>query len=295
MLVVDKPAGMTSHDVVAIARRCLRERHIGHTGTLDPFATGVLPLAIGRATRLARFMSASMKVYEATIRFGITTDTCDVTGRVEQRTDERPTPEAVRMALTAMLGEHHQRPPQFSAKKVAGQRAYDLARAGVPVSLTPVPVTLASFEILQENVERVTVCLTCSAGFYVRALARDLGEQLGTGACLEALRRTRSGTFTLEGAVTIEELDAGQGPARLRPLSSLLRDMPAVVAAPEGRVRIGHGQPLRKADIAHRLPSVGDPAPDGHWVRVLDAGGELLAVAELRQMDGALLPRVVLI
>ena len=193
VIVVDKPEGLTSHDVVSAARRLLGEKRIGHTGTLDPLATGVLPLVCGRATRLVRFLSASDKDYEATIRFGITTDTYDITGEETSRTGEAPSREALLRALDELTGEYLQTPPAYSAKKVGGRRAYDFARKAETVELAPVPVRVSRVELTAFEGETATVSLTCSAGFYVRVFACRLGEITGTGACLAALRRTRSG------------------------------------------------------------------------------------------------------
>src|SRR5438552_14732430 len=213
VLVIDKPEGLTSHDVVAAARRLLGEKRIGHTGTLDPLATGVLPLACGRATRLVRFLSASDKEYEATILFGVTTDTLDVTGEETSRSGASPSREALVAVLRTFEGEQMQVPPAYSAKKVGGRRAYDFARHDEPVELAAVPVRVPKLELLEFGNERCRISLTCSAGFYVRSLVRDIGERCGTGACLETLRRTRSGDFTIEEAIPLEALHSGTAPA----------------------------------------------------------------------------------
>jgi tRNA pseudouridine55 synthase len=285
VLVVDKPRGLTSHDVVAVARRALGERRIGHTGTLDPLATGVLPLACGRATRLVRFLTASDKDYEATIRFGLTTDSYDVTGSETGRSGRQPAHPDVLRALSALTGSYLQTPPAFSAKKVAGRRAYQMARAEKPVDLTPaaVTVTCAALELLNGDVARVRV--TCSAGFYVRTFAHSLGELVGTGACLEALRRTRSGDFTLEHAVDIERVRAA-GPevlAALIPLDRLLPGVPAMTVTDEGLHRVSHGQDVE-----------GTAAPS-EWVRLMDRNGHLVAMARDGSRSGFLHPAVVLI
>src|SRR6266545_1478652 len=209
VIVIDKPEGLTSHDVVAVARRLLGEKRIGHTGTLDPLATGVLPLACGRATRLVRFLSASDKEYEASILFGVTTDTLDVTGEETSRSGATPSRDALMAALRSFEGEQMQVPPAYSAKKVGGRRAYDFARRDEPVELAAVPVRVSRLELLEFGDDRCRVSLTCSAGFYVRALVRDIGARCGTGACLEALRRTRSGDFTIDEAVPLEAFERG--------------------------------------------------------------------------------------
>src|SRR5512138_289372 len=271
VLVIDKPEGLTSHDVVAAARRLLGEKRIGHTGTLDPLATGVLPLACGRATRLVRFLSATEKEYDATVLFGVTTDTLDVTGEVISRTGRVPSRDGLVAALRSFEGEQLQVPPAYSAKKIAGRRAYELARRDEPVALDPVRVRASRIELVEYDHERPStllgarcrISLTCSAGFYVRALVRDLGERLGTGATLEALRRTRSGDFTLDEAVDLDDVgrkrldpsDPGsriQDPALeslLIPMERLLPGFPAVTVTTEGLTRVSHGQHVRPADV----------------------------------------------
>jgi tRNA pseudouridine55 synthase len=280
VLVVDKPPGLTSHDLVAVTRRCLNEPRIGHTGTLDPIATGVLPLACGRATRLVRFLSASDKHYDATIRFGLTTDSYDVTGTEVSRSETVPTREAVEDVLRSLVGDHLQMPPAFSAKKVGGQRAYAMARRAEPVALQPAPVRLMNVDLLEFTGASARIGLACSAGFYVRSFAHALGERVGTGACLEALRRTRSGPFGLSDAVTLEDLQhdpAGAG-GRAVPLDRLLLDLPGARLTDDGRTRVSHGQDV---DRAHVWPE--DAAcletRAAQWVRLLDGGGRLLALA----------------
>lgn len=296
MLVVDKPGGMTSHDVVAAARRHLREQRIGHTGTLDPLATGVLPLACGRATRLVRFMSASDKSYDATVLFGLTTDTYDTTGRPEQTSPLRPSDPEVAAALSHLRAADRQTPPPYSAKKVDGRRAYALARRDEPVRLEPVPVRLLAVDVLERSPDRLRVRLTCSAGFYVRSFAHDLGQRLGMGACLESLRRIRSGAFGLEQAVSLEQLVRGEAQGAVIPLGLLLPDFEAVVVGPWGRDRVKHGQPLGVADIVSHRPGAGGGAgtPPG-WTRILDEQGLLLGLGRREVPEGPLRPQVVLI
>jgi tRNA pseudouridine55 synthase len=285
------------------ARRLLGEKRIGHTGTLDPLATGVLPLACGRATRLVRFLSAAEKEYDATILFGVTTDTLDVTGEEISRSGRTPSRDALVDALQSFVGEQLQVPPAYSAKKVAGRRAYELARRDEPVALDPVPVWVSRLELLECGPERCRISLTCSAGFYVRALVRDLGERCGTGACLEALRRTRSGDFTLEEAVDLDTL----GPIRDRtnpesrianpgletvliPMERLLPRFPAVTVTAEGLARVSHGQDVRPVDLASR-----DSFGAAEWVKLLDASGALVGLGTRQTHAGSLHPEVVLI
>lgn len=291
ILVVDKPQGLTSHDVVTLARRALGETHLGHTGTLDPLATGVLPLAAGRATRLVQFLMASEKEYEARIRFGLTTDTYDVTGQEVTRVDATPRRAAVEAALGTLTGEYLQAPPAYSAKKIGGRRAYELARAAQVVEPTPVMVTVRRLELVTFDDITATVRLTCSAGFYVRSLAHTLGALVGTGACLDALRRTRSGEFTLDQAVSVLTLQTASGDAvaAIIPMERLLLRMPVVTVTAEGRARVSHGRELGPSHVL-------EPAPgDAEWVRLMSPDGALLAVGARSAQPGSLHPSVVLI
>jgi len=334
VLVIDKPQGLTSHDVVAAARRALRESRIGHTGTLDPLATGVLPLAIGRATRLVRFLMSSDKDYLATIRFGATTDSYDADGEETSRSDRHPDQVAVDAALAKLRGRYEQLPPAFSAKKVAGRRAYDLARRNEHVTLSPVPVEVTRADVVAFDGWSVQLAVTCSAGFYVRSFAHDLGEAVGTGAYLAALQRTRSGEFRIEEATSLDELfgDADTPGARegsreavldwLIPMGELLQGLPAVVVSEEGRVWVGHGRELGPAQyqlsaLNSQLPTANpqtptsraqspkpkdqdpgpgarSPKPEDSWVRVFDGAGNLLALATAGHSPGSLHPAVVL-
>ena len=294
VLVLDKPEGLTSHDVVAAARRALREKRIGHTGTLDPLATGVLPLACGRATRLVRFLTASDKDYDATIAFGFTTDTYDVTGTRTSESDRRPDRDEVERALSSLTGTYPQMPPAYSAKKVGGTRAYEMARRQEPVELTPVTVTVSRAELLDFDERSVRVGITCSAGFYVRAFASTLGELTGSGACLQALRRTRSGEFTLADAVPLGEMvaDAGHAGGRILPMERLLGSFPAVRLTSLERARVSHG-----GDLDGPAPASGAASgePSAAWVRLFDPDGQLVALAIPGTRPGSLHPAVVLI
>jgi tRNA pseudouridine55 synthase len=298
VLVVDKPAGITSHDVVAVARRALGERGIGHTGTLDPMATGVLPLAIGKATRLVRFLSASDKDYDAVIRFGRSTDTYDVTGTTTGESPMRPTRTAVEFGLLALSGAYDQMPPPYSAKKVEGRRAYAMARRDEPVALKAVPVTVSRAVPTAFDDDTASVSLTCSAGFYVRSFAHELGRMLGSGACLESLRRTRSGSFTLSQAVRLEELATGAQEAlesRAIPCTELLTEYPAVRLNDQGLVYVAHGRDLGPAQLAGREAAVPMASPAVPWVRLLDPGGTLVALATPDASSGRLHPSIVLL
>ena len=305
VLVIDKPPGLTSHDVVAVARRALRESRIGHTGTLDPLATGVLPLAIGRATRLVRFLTASDKDYTATIRFGATTDSYDVDGEPTSRSDRHPSASELDAAVAALRGRYDQLPPPFSAKKVGGRRAYDLARRKEEVTLAPVPVHVMRADIEAFDGWSARITLTVSAGFYVRAFAHSLGQSVGTGAYLEALQRTRSGDFRLDEAMTIDELcgDADAPGAKdgtreafldwIIPIDRLLTGFPAVTVTDEGRVWIGHGRELGPSQFDSSGADLVPPLPVAPWTRLLDGDGHLLALATPGKQPRSLHPSVV--
>jgi tRNA pseudouridine55 synthase len=215
LLLVDKPAGMTSHDVVQQVRRIYAERSIGHLGTLDPFATGLLVLLLGRATRLANFLDMEPKVYEAAIKFGTETDTDDSTGTAIREAPP-PADAAIRSAVRLLTGTISQVPPAYSAKSVDGTRAYDAARRGEPLDLQPVDVTVHAWEIRGLDAGSLSATVTCSGGTYIRALARDLGRLTSSAAHLASLRRTRVGSFDVADAATLDTL--ADAPARVRML-----------------------------------------------------------------------------
>ena len=213
LLLVDKPAGITSHDVVQRTRQIYGERSIGHLGTLDPFATGLLVLLLGRATRLATFLETEPKVYDATITFGAETDTDDATGAVT-RSAELPRQADVRAAIDGLTGNIAQVPPDYSAKSVAGVRAYDAARRGVPLALEPVAVTVHAWDIRSIEPHSLRAVITCSGGTYIRGLARDLGRASGSAAHLSSLRRTRVGPFDVDDAHSLDRLATERPPVR---------------------------------------------------------------------------------
>ena len=287
VLVVDKPAGPTSHDIVDRARRALGTRRVGHTGTLDPFATGVLPLCLGRATRLARFLTAGEKTYRATLRLGYATTTDDLTGEPlgEPRHLEL-TDESLRAALAGLVGRFDQVPPAFSARQVDGRRLYELARRGEATARAATPVEVQALDLLSRAGDTLELEVRCSAGTYVRAIARDLGERLGCGAHLVALRRTRSGGFGLDQAVPGDSFERAR--ERVIPMARLLPEWPAVKVGAEGRKRVGHGRELGAEDVL-----LGFPLTAVERVRVVDEDGELLALAVPRGFDasGSELPR----
>jgi tRNA pseudouridine55 synthase len=264
LVLVDKPAGMTSHDVVAVARRALGERRIGHAGTLDPFATGLLVLLVGRVTRLLPYLDAEPKVYQARIRFGSETDTDDATGRVV-REARLPIRADVDRGISELTGSFDQEPPAYSAKHVAGRRAYDVARRGETVELPRSRVTVHAWDVTSRTTDALDAVITCSGGTYIRALARDLGRRGGSAAHLAALRRTRSGPFDVRDACSWDALRAGRcAPLPpLRALSSLAVER--LDAA--------------NADRAARGNLV-DATVDGSRAALLGPNDELVAVAE---------------
>ena len=213
LLLVDKPAGITSHDVVQLARRLYSEKSIGHLGTLDPFATGLLILLLGRSTRLATFIVTEPKRYEATIRFGAETDTDDCTGTIVREASV-PSMAAIDAAIPQLTGRIAQVPPAYSAKSVDGVRAYDAARTGEPLDLTPVEVDVLAWSIGALEGADLRVSIDCGTGTYIRSLARDLGRMTGSAAHLASLRRTRSGPFDVRDAFTIDQLKEDTPPLR---------------------------------------------------------------------------------
>jgi tRNA pseudouridine55 synthase len=309
LLVVDKPSGPTSHDVVARMRRVLGERRIGHTGTLDPAATGVLPLVLGRATRLARFLSDAKKSYEAVVRFGLATDTYDLEGQPvgERATGPAPARDEIESALGMFRGTFEQQPPAFSAKKIAGQRSYVAARAGrkapVPHALpaqpdlralpAPVLVTVYQADIVGVAADCVTLSIECSAGFYVRSLAHDLGVRLGVGAHLAALRRTASAGITLADAIPLDlaERSREDAIAAIVPLGRMLPGLSSVVLTDDGVERATHGRDIGAPELMATMTTEWPARPP---VRLFDQRGHLIGIAEQGTTPELLHPSVVL-
>lgn len=278
VLLVDKPSGVTSHDVVAVARRALGTRRIGHTGTLDPFATGLLVLLVGRGTRLAQYVAGEPKVYDAAIAFGAETTTDDRTGEVT-RVAALPDANEVDRAIQSLTGSILQTPPDYSAKQVGGRRAYSAARAGTPLALEPAAVIVHSWQIRRRTEAELDVTITCGGGTYIRALARDLGRAATSAAHLTALRRVRSGPFDVAEAVTIDDLGRDRV-AALRPLRVAIPHVPTQRLADEELRRVRHGN-----DVASRI--------EGPLAALLDPDGRLVAIA--RSENGMLRPSVVLV
>lgn len=272
-LVVDKPVGMTSHDVVQVIRNGTGLRRAGHTGTLDPRASGVLVILVGPAVRLSEYVSASDKRYQAIIRLGGTTDTYDADGKFTPSTDPSNITEAqFEEALKTFIGEIEQTPPPYSAVKVQGRKAYEMARKGEEVDLEPRKITVHHLEVLEWTPPEVVIDVHCSSGTYVRSLANDLGKKLGCGAYLVGLRRTKSGRFTLRDSVPLRKLQeaftAGNWYQYLIPAAEALGDWPAIELNPdevEG-VRHGHRVKAKEADTVNEK------------VRGVSTQGELVAL-----------------
>ena len=279
IIVVDKPRGWTSHDVVNRVRRLAGTRRVGHLGTLDPSATGVLPVVVGRATRLAQFYARNDKIYESVIHFGYSTDTYDADG--ERTSDERAVvldTAALEMALARFRGRFDQAPPPVSAKKVGGRPAYELARKQQTVELSPVPVEVYSLDLLRVEGCEAEVRVHCSAGTYLRSIAHELGQILGSGAFLKNLRRTASGDFRIESARTLDDLGALTDEDRLGealiPASQLLPEFPSEIVDSITAGQIRNGRDFRISPFQARRGA--------RFVKAVTAQGDLVAIGEAR-------------
>ncbi len=306
ILIIDKPAGITSHDVVARVRRILRTKKVGHAGTLDPFATGVLVVLVGNATRLARFVDKDEKEYDAVIAFGFETDTGDRTGSPRENADL-----GLRIAdfdvqaydwetvFSIFRGETMQTPPMYSAKKVEGKKLYELARKGVEVERKPVPVSIKKLERLPDEFRTphsalrispdsaLRIRVVCSAGTYIRALAEDIGREVGTGAHLDELRRTRAGQFRLEKATTLDELGKLEdASAVFVPITDAVAHLPEIEMSAERVQRTRNGLSTRV--------DTGD-YENGSAVRMLDERRELIAIGIFDAAENVVKPKIVLV
>jgi tRNA pseudouridine55 synthase len=273
VLVVDKPIGLTSHDVVQIVRKGTNIRRAGHTGTLDPRASGVLVILIGPAVRLSEYVSASDKRYQAIVRLGASTDTYDADGRITSSAPVTISEEQFEESLAQFIGEIEQVPPPYSAVKVKGRKAYEMAREGEEVDLQPRKIKVYNLELLEWAPPEAVIDVYCSSGTYVRSLAHDLGNSLGCGAHLVGLRRTKSGRFTLRDAVPLRRLrdsfEAGNWYQYLIPAAEALTDWPAVELDTDALEAIRHG---------HRVPA--ETGATG-WARGISEQGELVALMEI--------------
>jgi len=286
ILNVNKPSGMTSHDVVDRVRRILRQRRVGHAGTLDPLATGVLLVCVGQATRLAEYLVDTTKVYRARLRLGLTTDTHDAEGKVVAEAPVQATEEEVRRVLANFLGSLEQVPPMYSALKHQGTPLYKLARQSIEVEREPRRVEIHELLLEDWSPPQLTIRIACSSGTYIRALARDLGQALGCGAHVAALTRLACGPFTLEEAISLEELAQAAGEGRLEevmhPPDAAVADWPPLILDEEAAWHIAHGQPVTGTAIG-----------ESEWARVYSLKGEFLALARWDRAKGRWQPHKV--
>src|SRR5688572_3685590 len=303
ILIIDKPEGPTSHDVVNRVRRILKTKKVGHTGTLDPFATGVLVLLVGKATRLAQFLDKDEKEYEAVVRFGFETDTGDKTGRRIAECGLRSEELFDRLAhiewndvLSNFRGELQQVPPMYSAKKIDGKKLYEHARKGVEIERKGISVNISKLEILSEppasaggevsKTDAIKLRVRCSAGTYIRTLAEDIGRSVGTGAHLTELRRTRAGKFEIANAVTLEKLETADPERLLRSMNEAVAHLPALILDKDRVERTRNGLST----------SVGrDDVEEGAAVKMLDADGNIIAVGIYNASESRVRPKIVLV
>jgi len=293
-LIIDKPPHMTSTDVVNRLRRGLDAQKAGHGGTLDPLATGILPIAFGAATKTVPYVMDGTKLYRFTLRLGEARDTDDADGEITQTSDVRPTDDQLRAALPALTGDIMQIPPVFSAIKIAGERAYDMAREGRPPVLEPRPARVDRFDLIERpDADTAVFEVQSGKGVYMRSLARDLAAACGTVGHIAALRRLRVGPFTVEKMISLDKALAGEDTARslpdLLPVTTALADIPALALTPEETVLLTQGQAISLVTLMGRIP---EPAnPDRGLVRAM-AGGRVIGLCRLE--DGWLRPERIL-
>jgi tRNA pseudouridine55 synthase len=299
ILIIDKPAGITSHDVVARVRRVLKTKRVGHTGTLDPFATGVMVILVGRATRLAQFLDKDEKEYEAVIQFGFETDTGDRTGT---RTTESEMDAASLSELLAnsnwnkifeqFRGEIEQTPPMYSAKKIDGKKLYELARQGIEIERKAVRIAIHDIELLEEDRvhdprSMIRIRVACSAGTYIRTLAEGIGRKVGAGAHLAQLRRTRAGKFNLSKSLTLEELQDLEDPSSaLLAITEAVEHLPLMTLSDDRVAKTKGGLSTRIVDQRYGL---GEP------IRMQNEMGELVAIGFYNEVENSVQPKIVLV
>lgn len=303
-LIIDKPVGFTSHDVVAKARKILGIKRVGHTGTLDPFATGVLVVMVGRATRLAQFLDKDRKSYQALMRLGFSTDTGDKTGArknvYEAGRQAKVTGEELKAVLGTFIGESNQTPPMYSAKKIEGKKLYELARQGIEIERKPVRIKISQLKAVprengalfshnEDGTTDISFVVTCSAGTYIRVLAEDIAKDLGTFGHLVELRRTSAGAFDLAQAVTLDDLAAmkekgGLGRVLL-PMQTAVPHLPEIILSPEDTLQILNGKQI----------AVRERFKDGEQVKLLDGRRQLIAIAVYDPATRKLQPNIVFI
>ena len=299
ILIIDKPAGITSHDVVSRVRRILKTKRVGHTGTLDPFATGVMVILVGQATRLAQFLDKDAKAYEAIVRFGFETDTGDRTGSPKSKVQSPKSlvVEDIREALKGFRGEIDQTPPMYSAKKVEGKKLYELARKGQTIERKAVKVRIDELEILSEppasaggtamGIEAATLRVVCSAGTYIRTLAEDIGRKIGTGAHLTELRRTAAGRFSISESITLDELaDMSEPVGHLIPMEEAVSHLAKIELTGERAAKTRNGLSTRIYDVAFA---------ESEAIQMLDETGSLIAVGFYDAAENVVQPKVVLV
>ena len=294
ILIIDKPAGLTSHDVVSRVRRALNTRRVGHTGTLDPFATGVLVVMVGKATRLARFIDKDEKEYEAVVQFGWETDTGDRTGNAEDGTRRLGSDVERILAATdwervlrEFRGDILQTPPMYSAKKVGGKKLYELARKGETVTREPAKVFIKELELLSGEGSLQRIRVVCSAGTYIRTLAEDIGRVIGTGAHLSELRRTRAGRFSIGNATSLELLRQMDDPAAvLLPIDEAVGHLPQVTVSTDRAAKAKEGLSTRVADAAFA---------HSEFVRIVDDAANLIAIGLYDDAEKSVKPKIVLV
>ncbi len=290
ILNIDKPAGMTSHDVVDRVRQLSGQRRAGHAGTLDPSATGVLVVCLGQATRVAEYLMASDKVYQAQICLGMSTDTHDAEGQVTAIAEVDVGEEEVRKALACFVGSIQQVPPMYSALKREGVPLYKLARRGIIVEREPRSIVIHSIELLDWDPPLLTIRVKCSPGTYIRALARDLGQELGCGAHLQSLARLASGRFTLEKAVSLDELAQGDWREFVHPLDEALLDFEPIVVDAQAEKRIRHGQQVEAPPFP---PSIAGRGESKEFRRAYSEEGGLIAILRHDPQTGLWQPQKV--
>lgn len=301
ILIIDKPAGITSHDVVYKVRRILKTKRVGHTGTLDPFATGVMVVLVGQATRLARFLDKDEKAYEAVMRFGFETDTGDLDGlrtadrglRIEE-IDQILQSAEWNQIFVGFRGEINQTPPMYSAKKVDGKKLYELARKGETTERKPVSVTISRLELIESAIrdrrsaiDTLRISVACSAGTYIRTLAEDIGRKVGIGAHLVELRRTASGRFTIDEAITLDNLAAKELPAdALVSMETAVSHLNSIVLNEDRTAKTRSGLSTRVFETTFA---------DGEMVRMLDPVEKLIAIGRFDAAENVVQPKVVLV
>ncbi len=288
ILNVYKEKGYTSHDVVAKLRGILRQKKIGHTGTLDPDAEGVLPVCLGKATRLCDMLTDNNKTYRAVLLLGVETDTQDIWGQVVSKRTPEVSEEETREAVMGFTGEYAQIPPMYSALKVNGKKLYELARAGKTVERQPRQVTI--HEIVIESVElpRVTMTVRCSKGTYIRTLCHDIGQKLGCGGCMESLVRTQAGRFFLENSLKLEEIEKlvrqGMLEEKIMAIETMFQEYERAATIPQADALVRNGNPLRQKDLSTEGKGT------GRYCRVYDSGGTFMGIYEWKPERNCLMP-----